>query len=160
MTKRRKRIDPLPGQLSLFDLLTEEQERRAESLPATGTLNILNPLRQALNQAIKQCKLSRWQIAGQMSDLLDQEITKFMLDSWTAESKDGHRFPAEYLPAFCEATGSREPLRLLAETAGLFALPGPDALRAEIQHLEEEARKLQQEKKKRQLFLKEMEEQS
>jgi len=70
MTKRRKRLDPLPGQLNFFDLLTVEQERRSEALPTTGTLNILNALRQALNQAIKECSLSRWQIAGQMSDLL------------------------------------------------------------------------------------------
>ena len=54
-------------------------------------------------------------------------------------------------------TGSREPLSLLAEKAGLFALPGPEALRAEIQKLDEEAKKLSAEKRKRVLFLQEME---
>jgi len=157
MTKRRKRIDPLPGQLSFFDILAAEQESPGLKSPSTGNLNMQAVLRRALNQAIKGCPLSRWQIAGQMSDLLDQEISKYMIDAWTAESKDGHRFPAEYLPAFCQATGCQEPLRILAEAAGLFALPGPEVQRAKIQHHEEKIRKLQQEKKKMQLFLKEME---
>lgn len=92
-----------------------------------------------------------------MSHLLGCEITKFMLDAWTAESKDGHRFPAEYLPAFCQVTGDREALTALAEAAGLFAMPGPDALRSEIQKLDEEAKRINSEKRKRLQFLKEME---
>jgi hypothetical protein len=38
--------------------------------------------------------LSRYQVAAKMSELLDVDITKTMLDSWTAESKEQHRFPA------------------------------------------------------------------
>lgn len=92
-----------------------------------------------------------------MSHLVGQEISKYMLDAWTAESKDGHRMPAEFLPAFCLVTEDRRPLGLLAENAGLFALPGPDALRSEIRKLEEEERRIKQERRKREMFLKEME---
>ena len=58
-------------------------------------------LRLAIKHALKQCPLSRVQVAGEMSHLIgDVEVTRFMLDTWTAESKEGHRFPAEYLPGF------------------------------------------------------------
>lgn len=120
-------------------------------------MNVSDRLRVAICAAMKGCPLSRWEVAGRMSHLLGCEISKYMLDAWTAESKDGHRFPAEYLPALCEVTGDRGPLKVLAETAGLFALPGPDALRSEIRRLEEEAKRINQERRKRELFLKEME---
>lgn len=153
MSKRDAKI--AIKQLSLFDLLAGIQ-RQPE--PATeGTANMREALRKALNAAISASPLSRHQIAGQMSHLLGCDITKTMLDAWTAESKEGHRFPAEYLPAFCRATGSQRPLELLAEAAGMFALPGPDALRAEIQRLAEDERKARAEKRKRELFLAEME---
>ena len=80
-----------------------------------------------------------------------------MLDSWTAESKEMHRFPAIFLPAFCEATGQDDPLKLLGNLVGVFILPEPEALRAEIQRIEEGIGKKQAEKKKRLVFLKEME---
>jgi len=67
-----------------------------------------------------------------MSELVGQDITKTMLDSWTAESKGMHRFPAVYLPAFCEAVGSTEPIRMLGQVLCAFVLPGPAALLAEI----------------------------
>lgn len=159
MARGQKRIDePIPGQRSLFDYLKSAAQAPAV-IPrsVTGTMDVQTGLRESLNLAIKGCNLSRWEIAGKMSDLIDCEISKAMLDAWTAESKEGHRFPAEFLPAFCMVTGSREPLSLLAEKAGLFALPGPEALRAEIQKLDEEAKKLSAEKRKRVLFLQEME---
>ncbi len=157
MAKKYKKIDGAPVQMSLFDLLTKAQEKLRDEPSCEGVANVRERLRLALCAAIKQCPLSRWEIAGKMSHLLGQEISKYQLDAWTAESKDGHRLPGEYLPAFCMVTTDNGPLRVLAETAGLFALPGPDALRSEIKRLEEEAKKINQERRKRELFLREME---
>jgi len=92
-----------------------------------------------------------------MSELVGIDITRTMLDSWTAESKERHRFPAIFLPAFCKAVGSTEPLKLLAKFAGSFVLPGPEALRAEIKRIEEEIEVLKKERNKRRVFLGEME---
>jgi hypothetical protein len=153
MPKRKEKIESRQG--SLLDLLMSLQstpEPRTE-----GSLDVAEKLRLSIIDAIKQSPLSRWEIAGKMGELLGRDVSKFQLDAWTAESKEAYRFPAEYLPAFCSATGSQEPLRLLAQAAGMFALPGPDALRAEIQRLEEEERRIKGEKHKRKLFLKEME---
>jgi len=138
MAMGRKRIDG--RQMSLFSVM-EKVARLSE--PVTGgELDVRDALRRSLNQALKACPLSRHQVAGEMSHLAGVEISKTQLDSWTAESKEGHRMPAEYLPAFCLATGSRAPLALLSEAAGAFCLPGPDALRAEIETLEVERKRI------------------
>lgn len=113
-----------------------------------------------MRAAIKSCQLSRHQIAGEMSYLLGKNITKEQIDSWTRETDSPdlpkRHIPAEYLPAFCRATGSMAPIEVMGRTAGMFVLPGPDALRAEMQKLDEQIRELQAERKRRAMFLKEM----
>lgn len=138
----KKKTAPDANQMSLLDLL-----RATSSIPkehGEGALSLGGQLRVALSKALKDCPLDRFQVAGKMSSLLGREITRAQLDAWTAvcESHEGHRFPAEYLPAFRVATGSREPLRLLAEASGFYCLAGPDALRAEAQLLREKRREL------------------
>jgi hypothetical protein len=115
-------------------------------------------LRECITDCIRACNLSRWEVAGRMSSLMDQEVTIHQLNAWTAESKDGHRFPAEYLPAFCQAVECFEPLKLLAARAGVFVVQGPDALRAEIQKLDEQIKTLQDQKRTRLLFIRGMNE--
>lgn len=146
-----------PNQLSLFDILTTRTEEEKDKIDLQpGRLNVQRCLRMAISEAIKRCPLSRWEIAAKMSELMDIEVSKYMIDAWTSEAKDGHRFPAEYLPSFCVVTGSMNPLKVLSEAAGVFTLPGPEALRAEIQRLDEEAKRVSTEKKKRMLLLKEL----
>jgi hypothetical protein len=154
MTKARKKIVSAPGQMSLFDLLLQEREQRTALTP--GHLNVSAALHVAIREAIKQAPKSRETIAEEMTALSGLQVSVHQVNNWTAESHP-HRIPAELLPAFCKATGSIEPLRLLAEAAGVFTLPGPDALRAEIQKLDEKARHIGREKRKREMFLKEME---
>lgn len=157
MPNFRKKIDI--NQTSIFDVLLQHAENSPEGTkksPPDGSLDVDRQFREAISSALKDSKLSRYGVAARMSELTGAEITKSMLDSWTAESKENHRFPAIYLPAFCEAVGSAEPLAMLARLVGVFVLPSPDALRAEIQRLEEEITTKQREKKKRMLFLKEM----
>ena len=144
------------NQTSFFDILQNLQVAAAAPAVA-GSFDIDRQFRAAISEALKRCPLSRWQVAARMSELIGQEITKSMLDSWTAESKEGHRFPAIFLPAFCEAAGCSEPLKLMGRLVGVFILPGPEALRAEIQRIEEEINRNQAEKRKRQMFLKEIE---
>ena len=146
---------------------------------------MIERLRSALREAIKSCPLSRYEIAGKMSHLVGHTITKEVIDSWTRESQEippaplyesgenmgsqagacsystGKRImrhvPAEYLPAFCKVTRSYEPLRLLSEVAGLFVFQGPEAMRVDIQHTDEAIKKLQSEKRRMLMFVREME---
>jgi hypothetical protein len=154
MAKLKQKIDI--NQASLFDILKNYQEESTIERPA-GSFDIDRQFRAAISQALKNCPLSRWQVAARMSELTGQDITKSMLDSWTSEAKEAHRFPAIFLPAFCEAVGCSEPLRMLGKLVGVFVLPGPEALRAEIQRIEEEINRKQGERRKRLLFLQEME---
>ena len=149
MTKKSKDAD---NRLSLLDLLQQSQGLQKEEI-TEGSLNIHTSLCHAMTRAIKDSGQSRWQIAGRMSHLLGVEISKYMLDAWTSQSKEGHRIPAGYIPAFCASTGSHEPLRILTDAAGLYCLPGPDALRAEIQRCSEEEERMRAERRKHELFL-------
>lgn len=154
MAKKRATVDD--RQLSLLDLLKKSEEIKSD--PTTeGSLNIQTRLCHSLSNAVRSSGLSRFEIAGKLSHLLGTEISKYQIDAWTSESKSGHRIPASYLPAFCRVTGCREPLEILTETGGLFCMPGPEALRAEIQRYTELERKARSEKRKREMFLNEME---
>ena len=157
MSKNRRRIDD--KQLSIFDFLKDFTK---PNTPSEGQFKIIDQLKGALRDAIKGCPLSRYQISGEMSTLLDHTVTKEMLDSWTRESDEingrpERHIPAEYLPAFCHVTGSNEPLIVMGRKVGLFVLPGPEALRAEIQKLDEQLLITKNKKRKRLMFLREME---
>lgn len=137
----RQKTDP--NQLSLLDVLKKEQESMVLGLKdAPGSLNMRSLVRHTLYEEIKESGLSRWDIAARMSEYTDQEISKFMLDAWTSESKEGHRFPLEYAAAFCKAVGRNKLLEVVCQVVGMFTLGGPDALRSQKQRLAEEAKEL------------------
>lgn len=142
------------NQLKLFGIIQKQQDK--SSLNSFGGLNIVSEFTQIISRCISRCKLSRYQIASQMSELLDYEITANMLNGWTSVGQDQRRFPAAFLPAFCKVVGSYEPIQFLAEKMGLFLLPGAEALRSEIQKIEEDIKGLENEKDKRLYFLKEI----
>ena len=154
MSKSRKTIDN-SSQLNLFDYVRELH--RKDGTNPEGTLNVKERLRCVLNSALKLSPLSRHQVAGEMSHLLGVEVTKTTIDSWTAESKEGNRIPAEYVPAFCKATDDYTALMIMEEASGRFSMPGPDALRSEIQRRREKVKAENAEIRKMDLFLKEME---
>lgn len=130
MTKLKNKTDS--NQLSLFDVIKEHHKEQARKEPQNGTLNIAPQLQEIISKCIGACPQGRDVIAGKMSELTGQIITRFQLDSWTASSKHGHRFPAEYLPAFCVAIQNYRPIEFIARKAGIFTMPDDDVLRAEI----------------------------
>lgn len=158
MSKSAGRFDE--SQLSIFDAirrLTAPEEDFGE-----GSLSIREGLRAAIRASVKGCALSMHQIAGEMSHLCGETITKEMIYSWTRESDELNgrpvrHIPAEYLPALCRVTGSNRSIEVLGKSAELFVLPGPEALRAEIQRIDDEIRKAQSKKRRRLSFLREME---
>src|SRR5262245_27007942 len=78
-----------------------------------GSLNRDLSVRQSITRAIRNSFKSREQVAAEMSCLLGCRITAHMLNDWTAESKGAHRFPASFVPAFCQACGNDELQRVL-----------------------------------------------
>jgi hypothetical protein len=152
---RRKKDRPVSGQTSLFDIIekyypVDEKEKKP------GSLNIKVQLRESLAEGIKQYQGSRYAVAAKMSELTGQEITKSMLDSWTAESKEGHRFPAEYLAAFCFVTGYKKPLELMARMIDCYLLESEEALLTELGKIEKQKRDLAMKEKGIKNFLDKM----
>ena len=124
-----------PNQLSFLSLLADLRPKMTEF----SSFNIDLLLRETISQAIKESPLSRFQIAARMSELLGVEVSKTMIDSWTADSREGiNRFPACYLPAFCQAVNSIEPLKALADLIGAFVIQGPEALDLELKRIEDQ----------------------
>jgi hypothetical protein len=78
----------------------------------------------ALNTALRAARdrgLSRERVIERANQCLPEAgkaLTKRQLDCWTAVSREHHELPARYLPAICWATGSDEPLRVLARALG------------------------------------------
>ncbi len=97
-----------------------------------GSLDYATELRYALSDALKKTPLSRHEIAARMSELTGHDISKSMLDAWTAESKAVWRFPFEYAAAFEAACESHCLQELLARKRGTRILVGEDALLAEM----------------------------
>lgn len=154
MTIKQKKSVTDPGQMNLFDLLKQEQAARLETAP--GRLCISAKLQTAVKQAVKQAPMSRETLADTMTEQSGRRVTLSMINNWLAESHP-HDIPAELIPALCSASGCNAPLQVQNDAVGIFTLPGADALRAEIQKLDEEVHELQAEKRKRLLFLAEME---
>lgn len=116
--------------------------------PLPGALDVGLGVRHLLSDLLKASARNRFEIAARMSELLGHEITKHQLDSWTAESREGWRFPLEYLPAFEVAVETHQITTWLADLRGCKVLVGKEALDAEIGKLErlkeDAARKIKQ----------------
>ena len=152
-TSKAKRVIDDGRQITIFQAI---QEAKSRKLDDAGSMRCMSELQQAMRTALKACPLSRYEVAGRMSHLLNEEISKSMIDAWTCESKaddPGRHVPAEFLPAFCSAVGSHEPMDVLDEKAGRIALDGLDAMRAEIHRMKEESRNLMREVRKREELL-------
>lgn len=106
------------------------------TVPMPGALNFSHQLRRLLSDLLKACPSSREIVAARMSELTGDPITKHQLDSWTAESRDGWRFPLEYLPAFEVAVETIGLIAWAANVRGGKILMGKEALDAEIGKLE------------------------
>ncbi len=82
-------------------------------------LNDDSLVREILVSAIKSSGKSREQIADEMSVHLGVRVTERMITSFTAESKEFHRWPGAWDRAFCLSTHDDRLLRFRAELSGL-----------------------------------------
>lgn len=154
MTKTAKKSVIDSNQLTLFDLLKQEQIERTESAP--GRLCISARLQAAIKHAVKQAPMSRETLADTMSVLTGRTVTIHMIANWIAESHP-HHIPAELIPALCSATGCNDPLQVQIDAAGLFALAGPDALRADMQKDVEQKRAIDRRIRQKEALIKALE---
>lgn len=68
---------------------------------------------------LRVCRLSREQVADRLSVALCRRITLAQIDAVVSETKE-HRFPAEWIPAWVQITGSARLLEMLCREAGYW----------------------------------------
>lgn len=135
----RRQPDALTGDLFEVPL-------PAASLP--GALDYGLAVRRLLSEAIKDSSLNTAQVAARMAELTGHAVSEHQVHAWTAPSREGWRFPLEYLPAFEQAAETLALTRWLASVRGCRVLQGREALNAELGRLErvrdEAGRKIRQ----------------
>lgn len=105
-------------------------------VPLPGALDVGLQLRHLISDLLKASPKTRFEIAARMSELLGHEVSTHQLNAWTAESREGWRFPLEYLPAFEVAVETHQVTTWMADLRGCKVLVGKDAMDAEIGKLE------------------------
>ena len=101
-------------------------------------------LPEALARSIEKSGLTNLDIAFQMSKLLNKEISKSLVESWLKES--GPRFPAKYLPVFCQVVQNTDVLNFIAKESSLKLLDQKQTLQLELLVIKFEKAKLDLEK--------------
>ena len=114
------------------DLLAALDQPTVIDSPNAADLDIGPELLGAMNTAIREARargLSRERIVDRMNLALPERkaLTLRQLNAWTASSAEFHEIPARYVPAFCWATGSDAPLRVIAHVLGLDLVDGREA---------------------------------
>jgi hypothetical protein len=80
---------------------------------------------------------SRYDIAARMSELLDEDISKSMLDAYSSPARDDHRVPFCRLAALVLVTDRQDLLRDVMGTLGVSLLIGAEVETARIGQLEQ-----------------------
>jgi hypothetical protein len=96
-------------QPALFDL---------EPDPLPGSYDLDHQVRTILSDACRQQRLSRAEIAQQMSRLLGRSVTERILNDFTADSHELHRFPLAWTAAFCHVTNDFRLLDVIVRRLG------------------------------------------
>ncbi len=132
------------SQLDLFKRVDDEP----------GSLDIASNIRQIVTRSIKQSPQSRWHIAASMAELTGKDISKYTIDSWSCESKQSHRLPAEYVPALVRAVGDTSLIESLCRYCHGTFVPDQDLLQLELGKILEQETRLQSRKKPLKTMLK------
>lgn len=95
-------------------------------------------------RALKEDKRSRREIAARMGDLLDEDVTAFMLDAYASEARDQHNISVSRFLALIAATERFDILDAIAARVGAKVLVGDEVHTALLGHLKAQAAELQQ----------------
>jgi len=133
----RDRRDNLTG-----DLLTWEPPavRFDEPLVRAHTLNAR--FARAISLTLKECGLSREEVAERMSDWLGETVSRNMLDAYASEARESHQINLPRFAALIHATEDYRLLSLLPETFGFSVMPREYEEIVELWRLEETEREI------------------
>lgn len=95
--------------------------------------------------ALKEDARSRHEIAGAVSALLDEPVTKTMLDAYASEARGDHNISAARLFSLIAVTERFDLLDAMLRRIGAAVLVGDELHAARLGHLEAQRRKLEAE---------------
>ncbi len=101
----------------------------------------------AVGHAVKGDERAREEIAAAMSVLLDEHVTRSMIDSWSAESKDQNPIGFARFMALITVTNRFDLLDALVREAGVAVLVGDELLLARLGDVRSRIRALHAEEK-------------
>lgn len=101
-----------------------------------------------VSQVLAGAGCDRVDVAARMSRLAGRDVSKYMLDAWSAESREAYNLPFYMAPVLEAACHTHMLTQWLADKRGGRLLVGREALNAELGKLErardEAARKIKQ----------------
>lgn len=138
MTQRRPSL--MAGQYDLFDVPTPVE--------AAGLAGLDRIVAAKVSRAMKNDPRDRYEIAGAMSALLAEPISKEMLDAYAADAKKTHNISVARFIALIAVTKQYELLDGLVRRIGAAVLIGDELKAARLGHLRAQKRQLDEEIRK------------
>jgi hypothetical protein len=121
--------------------------------PTGGSLDMDLLIRHTLSDMLKQCPKDRYQVAAEISRLVGREVSKNMLDAYTAESRTEYNLPLQYVVAVEAVTESYALTNLISSKRGGKFLVGEEALLAELGRIQREKTALNEKEARLKQFL-------
>lgn len=119
--------------------------------PLPASMDYRREVSALVGQALKDADGDRYEIASRMSRLSGREVSKYMLDAWSSESRDAYNIPFYETPVLETACNTHIFSNWLADKRGGELLLGKETLNAELGKLErlkeDAARKIRELKK-------------
>lgn len=97
----------------------------------------------SISQMLKDDPRSRFEIAGGVSAFLYQDVSKAMLDAYSAESKDGHNISVARFLALIAETQRYDILDLIVRRIGCTLVVGEEVFTVELGHIQTQIDRLQ-----------------
>lgn len=91
---------------------------------------------------------SRERIAAEMSELLDEEISRAMLDAYASPARDGHKVPMSRMLALVAVCARHDLLDPLLREIGAAVLVGEEVHTARIGQIDAQIQRLNEERKR------------
>lgn len=85
--------------------------------------NLQGRIAKAVARTLDEAGKSREEVAGKVSEILGEKVSKATLDAYASQAKDSHQITAARLAALVEATGDARALNTLLADFGLIAVP-------------------------------------
>lgn len=85
---------------------------------------------------LKEEHRSREEIAGAMSSLLAEQVTRCMLDAYASEARETHNIPAHRFLALIAVTDRHDLLDVATRRIGAAVIVGREIITAELGHID------------------------